>query len=402
MRHPASDNPALGHGQTGAGPKKKLLYLAVCDPDLEVTGATVRMGAFVKHLSTHYDITLLFMAGSGHQVDPAVEERFRDCENRLGLTGRVRVPFSQLGYFLFSPTLYRKADRLLRFGSFDYLLTDYGLAATYGALFARRYRIPLIYSSHNVEYRLYLDRCRYDLRRAVLVPYVYWAERSACRAAKLVVAISEKDRQTFLRWASDEAITVIPQGFDPEIFNPFYPPPQRSPGVVLFVGNFRSSHNREAARTIVREILTPVIRERPDVKFQFVGANPPAGLEGPNVECAGFVDNLVPYLRRANLMIAPMNVEQGMSTKIVTGLALGKTVLTTPQGAGSIPQKYRQLVISPLDAFPSRIIELLSRPRSVDEADFAILCRDFGWPSLTAALHRRIEECCGSSSGDQR
>src|SRR5687767_6713383 len=117
MRHPASDNPALGHGQTGAGPKKKLLYLAVCDPDLEVTGATVRMGAFVKHLSTHYDITLLFMAGSGHQVDPAVEERFRDCENRLGLTGRVRVPFSQLGYFLFSPTLYRKADRLLRFGS---------------------------------------------------------------------------------------------------------------------------------------------------------------------------------------------------------------------------------------------------------------------------------------------
>jgi len=360
------------------------------------------MGAFVKHLSAFYDVTLLSMAGSGHQVDRAVEERFRDRENRLGLTARVRVPFSQTGYFLFSPTLYRRADRLLRFGSFDYLLADYGLAATYGVLFAHRYRIPLIYSSHNVEYRLYLDRCRYDLRRALLVPYVYWAERSACRAAKLVVAISEKDRQAFLRWAPDETIAVIPQGFDPEAFNPFYPPPPRSPGVVLFVGNFRSSHNREAARTIVREILTPVIRQRPDIKFQFVGANPPAGLEGPNVECAGFVDNLADYLRRANLIIAPMRVQQGMSTKIITGLALGKTVLTTPQGAGSIPQKYRQLVVAPLDAFPSRIIELLSSPRSVDEADFAMLCRDFSWPSLTAALHRRIEECCGSSTSDQR
>src|ERR1043166_2117807 len=38
-------------------PRKKLLYLAVCDPDLEVTGATVRMGAFVKHLGRFYDVT---------------------------------------------------------------------------------------------------------------------------------------------------------------------------------------------------------------------------------------------------------------------------------------------------------------------------------------------------------
>ena len=28
------------------------------------------------------------------------------AENRLGLTARVRVPFSRPGYFLFSPTLY--------------------------------------------------------------------------------------------------------------------------------------------------------------------------------------------------------------------------------------------------------------------------------------------------------
>ena len=59
----------------------------------------------------------------------------------------------------------------------------------------------------------------------LLVPYVYWAERAACRAAKLVVAISENDRTEYAKWIARDRIEVIPQGFDPEYTNPFYEPP---------------------------------------------------------------------------------------------------------------------------------------------------------------------------------
>src|ERR1041384_6588064 len=48
-------------------PRKKLLYLAVCDPDLEVTGATVRMGAFVKHRSEEHTSELQSLAGAGYR-----------------------------------------------------------------------------------------------------------------------------------------------------------------------------------------------------------------------------------------------------------------------------------------------------------------------------------------------
>jgi hypothetical protein len=95
-----------------ARPRKKLLYLAVCDPDLEVTGATVRMGAFVRHLARYYDITLVNMTGSGYRVSPEIEAQCRDRDNRLSVTQRVQVQFSQAGYFLFSPTLFRRANRL--------------------------------------------------------------------------------------------------------------------------------------------------------------------------------------------------------------------------------------------------------------------------------------------------
>ena len=116
-------------------PKEKLLYLALSDPDLEVTGATVRMGAFVKYLSRYYDVTLINMAGSGHRVEPEIEERFRDRDNRLGVSHRVRIDFSLAGYFLISPRLYRQADMLIKRQRFDYLLADYGLAGVYGKLY---------------------------------------------------------------------------------------------------------------------------------------------------------------------------------------------------------------------------------------------------------------------------
>ena len=69
---------------------------------------------------------------------------------------------------------------------------------------------------------MYLNLSKHDFRRAMLVPYVYWAERAACRAASLVITISEKDRRQFANWIASDRIEVIPQGFDPELAHPFY------------------------------------------------------------------------------------------------------------------------------------------------------------------------------------
>ena len=158
----------------------------------------MRMGAFVSHLAQFYDVTLINMAGSGHLVVAEIEQRFQDRYNRLGVIDAPSSNYSQAGYFLFSPTLYRTADKFLKKERFDYLLADYGLAGAYGMWLARRHRIPLIYSSHNVEYRMYFELSKHDPRREVLAPYIYWAERSAaCRAAKLVVTISENDRNQY-------------------------------------------------------------------------------------------------------------------------------------------------------------------------------------------------------------
>jgi glycosyltransferase involved in cell wall biosynthesis len=360
----------------------------------------VRAGAFVRYFARHYDVSLVHFAGAGHEVAPEIEERFRDHDNRIGLRDRIRIDFSRLGYFVFSPALYRAACGLLDREPFDYIFADYGLSAVYGRRLARRYRTPLIYNSCNVEYHAYRDLARHEPRRAVLLPYVYWAEKGACREAKLVITISEADRQAYERWISADKIRVIPQGFDPESCHPFYASPPREPAVVLFVGNYRADPNREAAIDVVRNILPEVVSQRPDVVFQFIGDAPPALLElaGPNAEFLGFVDDPTRQWQRANLVISPVPVAHGMATKIIMGLGYGKPVLTTPEGIGAIPRRYRQLHVVPRAEFARKILELLDTAPAVDSSDFDMLCHDFGWPRLLERVHDSIEELCASGA----
>lgn len=375
--------------------RKKLLYLAMCDPDLLINGVTVRMGSFVKYLGYYYDITLVNMAGAGHHVDPSIQGRYANQCHGTGVINRISVSFSKFGYFLFSRELYQKACQFLKQEKFDLLLADYGIAAVYGSLLSSRYNIPLIYCSSNVEYQWYLSIAKKDLRRLLLVPYVYLAERHACRTAKLVTTVSEQDKKSYAQWTSSEKILVIPQGFDPELIHPFNTTLSKSAPVILFIGSFGDENNLIAAKFIIEKIVPKVLKVFPEAKFQFIGSKPPENLNHKNVEWTGFVDDLEPYFQSANLLLAPMTYAPGISTKVALGLAYGKTVVATPQTLKTLSKSYRQLNSATLAEFPDKVIELLTNPpETITESEFELICQDFAWPNLMEQLFKKIEERC--------
>jgi glycosyltransferase involved in cell wall biosynthesis len=375
--------------------RKKLLYLAMCDPDLPVNGVTVRMGAFVKYLGNYYDITLVNMTGAGHHVERSIQARYEHQCHGSGVIHRVSVPFSQAGYFLFSPKLYHQASELLQREKFDFLLVDYGLAAVYGNLLSSRYQIPLIYSSSNVEYRWYLSIAKKDPRRLLLAPYVYWAERKACETAKLVITVSEQDQKSYSKWIPTDKIIVIPQGFDPEQIHPTHQTLANSAPVIIFIGSFGDKNNLIAAEYIIEKIVPKVSKVFPEAKFQFIGSKPPENLKHKNVEWTGFVDDLEPYFQSANLLLAPMTYAPGISTKVALGLAYGKTVVATPQTLKTLSKSYRQLNSATLTDFPNKVLELLTNPPApITEEEFELICQDFAWPSLMKQLFQKIEQRC--------
>jgi len=370
--------------------KKRMLYISVYDPHVPYTGAGVRGGEFVTNLARRFSIDLIYMEGSGHPGDPVLEDKF---EWRVqGVNKKIKIPFSMRNYFLFSKEIMLEAETLINQKKYDVVLTDYGLSAIYGMRIKKKYDIPFVYCSHNVEYRQYLGKAKTDRRRYLFVPYVYHAEKQGVKSCDVLVPISEQDAEFYTRWTRREKMVPVPPCFNEEIFNPFYEPPVNDPRIVLFFGNYHISTNREAVYAARDKVVDQVLARVPNVKFQFIGANPPTDIKHPNMEFIGFVEHLEYYLKNCDVMISPILMGWGMPTKIIESLACGKPIVATEAASRAVPKKYRTLRVVGIDHFADAVVEALQRNRPVDSSDFEMLKQEFTWAGVIKKLADKIEQ----------
>jgi len=367
--------------------KRKMLYLASYDVSLPGTGRTLRGKEMIKFFSEKYQVQLIDFH-ENWSSDGLVDRKMSNLEKRIN---RAQVPFSRLGHYIFSPSLLQKTAMIMENNEFDIIVADYGNAGIYGYLMAKRFGLPWIYCSMQVEYRRFIDFGRKDLRRFIFVPFLYLAERIGCKA-DLVVAISEPDSKVFSKWVKAERLIVVPQGFDEAIYHPFYQTESTNRPVVLFIGNYDYMPNIEAVNIIHKTILPRVIDRFPEAVFQFVGPNPPTNLDHPNIHFTGFVDDLVSHLRRAALVIVPVLHAGGMRTKIIESLACGKKVISTEIGATGIPRNFSNLLIRDIDQFPSTICKVIQSGEMVNKADHDRFVEEFGWRNIFERLNARVTD----------
>jgi glycosyltransferase involved in cell wall biosynthesis len=370
--------------------KKKMLYISVYDPHVPYTGAGVRGGEFVTNLAKKFDLDLIYLEGSGHPGDHDLEDKF---EWRVkGVEKKIKIPFTLKSYFIYSKQMLLEAENLISQRKYDVILTDYGLSAIYGLKLKKKYGIPFIYCSHNLEFKQYLGKAKTDKRRYALVPWVYNVEKQGVKKSDLLVPISESEADYYTRWRSRDDMHVVPQCFNEEIFHPFYDPPQNDPKIVLFFGNYNISTNRQAVYAARDKVVDKVVAKYPNVKFQFIGANPPQDINHSKMEFLGFVERLEDYLRNCDVMISPILAGWGMPTKIIESLGCGKQIVATETAARGVPKKYKTLHIVDINQFADKIVELLQQGNAVDPVDFELLKQEFTWAGALNKLADRIEQ----------
>jgi glycosyltransferase involved in cell wall biosynthesis len=265
------------------------------------------------------------------------------------------------------------------------------MSAIYGLLLSRKFRTPLIYSSHNIEFRANLTKAKRDPRRLPLALYMYTVERLAVQRARCVVAIAPSEAEEYARWTRREKILVIPQGFDEREFNPWYEPPRNARKTILFCGNFRIQFNREVIDTVMSHILAPVIAQYPDALFRFVGRFPPEDIKHPNVEFTGFLEDYPTALKQADVVISPMLQGWGFPTKIVEALACGKPTITTPVGGRGLEQDYHILHLAEISDFGAAICASLKASEPVSTIDHDRIRARYSWQALIGKLSDWIE-----------
>ncbi|MBM3989205.1 MAG: glycosyltransferase [Planctomycetes bacterium] len=118
------------------------------------------------------------------------------------------------------------------------------------------------------------------------------------------------------------------------------PRPYRcGPFTLLFVGSLGYYPNHDAVRYFVRAIL-PMWRSRPgrDLRVVVVGSGADRGLRRlmaaePMIEYRGYVDDLTPIYRAADIAIVPLRAGGGTRIKILEAFAHGLPVVATSEGA---------------------------------------------------------------------
>jgi sugar transferase (PEP-CTERM/EpsH1 system associated) len=116
-----------------------------------------------------------------------------------------------------------------------------------------------------------------------------------------------------------------------------YPPGAQ---VVVFTGAMDYWPNVDAVQWFVRHVWPALRRQFPQLLFYIVGSAPVPAVTAlarvAGVVVTGKVPDIRPYLAGAALAVAPLRIARGVQNKVLEAMAMGKTVLATPQALEGI------------------------------------------------------------------
>lgn len=156
---------------------------------------------------------------------------------------------------------------------------------------------------------------------------------------------------------------VIGNGADTEWLGEIGPDPDQN--VVLFTGTMAFEPNAVGAQWLAREVWPLVLAEVPDAKLQLVGRNPGpevASLDQlENVNVHASVPDMKPFFAGASICTLPMLEGGGTRLKLAEGMAAGRAIVATPNGATGVEVTDGEdvVVADGVERFAAELIRLL-------------------------------------------
>jgi glycosyltransferase involved in cell wall biosynthesis len=160
-----------------------------------------------------------------------------------------------------------------------------------------------------------------------------WERRCWCKAD--LVTVTTTDDAAHVRTVRTGATEVVPNGVACREIE-HTPPSQRRGHTLLFVGAMSHAPNVRAAVELAREVLPRLRRVVPDAHLVLCGRAPTEAvraLASPAVTVTGTVDDVAPWLAKADVYVNLLRTGAGSSLKVAEALAAGVPLVTTAVGA---------------------------------------------------------------------
>ncbi len=355
----------------------------------------VRGYEFLRQLQQKHDVTVLAQCASEQEYADAEKLRQQGYDVRLVEESKMRSVLKCGVALLRSRSLplqvaYARSTRfkqavqqLYAERSFDVIHVEHlrGIASVAGL--ARRY--PLVWDAVDCISLLFKQTMASGPARSVrLVAALDHGrtrryEADVLKKLPCTIVTSERDRQAMIELlrarthdltSSDgqigKQIFVLPNGVDLDYFRPREQ--EIRPANIVFSGKMSYHANVATALYLYRQIMPLIWQQRPDATLTIVGSRPPKSVlalaEDPRVEVTGYVEDIRPYIARAEVMLSPMVYSVGIQNKVLEAMALGTPVVVAEQAAAGLgAQTGRDLLVAATpQAFADATLRLLGNP----------------------------------------
>src|SRR5690606_24689574 len=120
--------------------------------------------------------------------------------------------------------------------------------------------------------------------------------------------------------------TVLANGVDVDYFQRRTPQSAVEPGHLIMVSGMNWFPNRDAVLLMAEKIWPELTKVMPEARLTIVGASPPQAIldlaaRDPRVTVTGFVDDVRPYMEKAQVYLCPMRDGGGTRLKILDALS---------------------------------------------------------------------------------
>lgn len=207
-------------------------------------------------------------------------------------------------------------------------------------------KAKLVFRPQNIEYVIwerYLNNVRNPFKKLfikIATKRLKKFEKTESNKIDGIIALTKDDANIFKTIVDEVFVVDIPMGFDFSNLKSYDFAEQYNEFPIFYhLGSMDWLPNEEAIRWFIEEVLDLVVDKMPDVKIHIAGRNMQNYFyqrKSNNLIIEGEIKKPLDYQKNKAIMIVPLLSGSGIRAKIIEGIALGKTIITTTIGAQGI------------------------------------------------------------------
>jgi glycosyltransferase involved in cell wall biosynthesis len=291
------------------------------------------------------------------EVKQLADWRTSYVDNRVKPVDAFLNLFSDKSYNIqrfISPAFEQLLIDLLHEKTFDVIIFESMFVAYYMDIARKHSNALVILRQHNVEYKVWETLAQNETK-----PWKKWYlqllterlkkfEHSQLNKADALTTVTENDKNDFIKMGCMKPILSAPSGIDISRLKVDHSNVEVPS--VFHLGSMEWLPNQEAIRWFVEQVWNHIAAKHPSLTFYIAGRGMPESfkqLSGKNIQVIGEVENAITFMQSKQIMIVPLFAGSGIRVKILEGMALGKSIITTSLGAQGIEyENGRHLLIA--------------------------------------------------------